>query len=167
MTHKRTRARKFRSSDSKSKRLLLLVRVRPLPQRALVNRAARASRAPAGVNPLAKMLRSSSPGALGTGALRHEVCRRRYHCPVPGYPLNRSRRCTRSRVPPSASLCSRSCGCHFPLRRCALDARLMGPAALGILRQSLMKKGTEGRPCRKFRILSLVCVRRGQRALAS
>ena len=75
---------------------------------------------------LAQELRSSSPGALGKGARRHEVCRRRYHCPVPGCPLNRSRRCTRSRVPPSASLCSRSCGCHFPLRRCALGARLVG-----------------------------------------
>ena len=53
-------------------------------------------------------------------------CRRRYHCPVPGCPFNRSRRCTRSRVPPSASLCSRSCGCHFPLRRCAPGARLIG-----------------------------------------
>ena len=74
---------------------------------------------------LAQELRSSSPGALGKGARRHEVCRRRYHCPVPGCPLNRSRRCTRSRVPPSASLCSRSCGCHFPLRRCALGARLI------------------------------------------
>ena len=39
---------------------------------------------------LAQELRSSSPGALGKGARRHEVCRRRYHCPVPGCPLNRS-----------------------------------------------------------------------------
>ena len=43
--------------------------------------------------------------------------------PFPGCPPNRSRRCTRSRVPPSASLCSRSCGRHLPLRRCALGAR--------------------------------------------
>jgi hypothetical protein len=101
-----------------------VVRVRQVPDRALVNRAAKL-RLGLRLRSLAQELRSSSPGALGKGARRHEVCRRRYHCPVPGCPLNRSRRCTRSRVPPSASLCSRSCGCHFPLRRCALGARLI------------------------------------------
>jgi hypothetical protein len=94
------------------------------PHRALVNRAA--LRSAIRLRSLAQGLRSSSPGTLGNGARRHEACRRRYHCPVPGCPLNRSRRCTRSRVPPSASLCSRSCGRHFPLRRCALGARLIG-----------------------------------------
>jgi len=87
------------------------VRVRQVPHRALVNRAAQRLGRTASI-PRAE-LRSSSPGALGKGSRRHGVCRRRYHCPVPGCPLNRSRRCTRPRVPPSASLCSRSCGCHF------------------------------------------------------
>ena len=124
MTRRRVRARKSRSSDSSLRGGLPLARVRlrriglswtePLCVSAIRLRS------------LAQELRSSSPGALGKGARRHEVCRRRYHCPVPGCPLNRSRRCTRSRVPPSASLCSRSCGCHFPLRRCALGARLVG-----------------------------------------
>ena len=124
MTRRRVRARKSRSSDSSLRGGLPLARVRlrriglswtePLCVSAIRLRS------------LAQELRSSSPGALGKGARRHEVCRRRYHCPVPGCPLNRSRRCTRSRVPPSASLCSRSCGCHFPLRRGALGARLIG-----------------------------------------
>jgi hypothetical protein len=71
--------------------------------------------------PILQSIRRSMAAELLAGgtrerARRHEVCRRRYHCPVPGYPFNRSRRCTRSRVPPSAS---RSCGCHCPLKRCA------------------------------------------------
>ena len=83
-----------------------------------------ASRPPASIPRVE--LRYSSPGTLGKGSRRHGSCRRRYHCPCPGCPLNRSRRCTRSRVPPLASLCSRSCGCHFPLRRCAPGARRIG-----------------------------------------
>jgi hypothetical protein len=110
------------------------VRVRQVPDRALVNRAAKL-RLGLRLRSLAQELRSSSPGALGKGARRHEECRRRYHCPVPGCPLNRSRRCTRSRVPPSASLCSRSCGCHFPLRRCALGARLVGAFGPGHIKE--------------------------------
>ena len=124
MTRRRVRARKSRSSDSSLRGGLPLARVRlrriglswTEPLCVSANR----------LRSLAQELRSSSPGALGKGARRHEVCRRRYHCPVPGCPLNRSRRCTRFRVPPSASLCSRSCGCHFPLRRCAPGARLVG-----------------------------------------
>ena len=58
------------------------VRVRPVPHRALVNRAAqRLGRA-------ASILRARATellaGALGKGSRRHQACRRRYHCPVPG-----------------------------------------------------------------------------------
>ena len=87
------------------------VRVRQVPDRAPVNRAAQRLGRAASI-PRAKTTELLA-GALGKGSRRHGVCRRRYHCPCPGYPFNRSRRCTRSRVPPSASLCSRSCGCHF------------------------------------------------------
>jgi hypothetical protein len=111
-----------------------VVRVRQVPDRALVNRAAKL-RLGLRLRSLAQELRSSSPGALGKGARRHEACRRRYHFPCPGCPLNRSRCCTRSRVPPSASLCSRSCGCHFPMRRCALGARLVGAFGPGHIKQ--------------------------------
>jgi hypothetical protein len=114
MTRRRTRARKSRSSDSSLSGFFCLC--------ACGFRRTGLSR----TEPLTRLGRSSSPGALGKGSRRHGVCRRGYHCPVAGCPLNRSRRCTRSRVPPSASLCSRSCGCHFPLRRGALAARLIG-----------------------------------------
>jgi hypothetical protein len=124
-----------------------VVRVRQVPDRALVNRAAKL-RLGLRLRSLAQELRSSSPGALGKGARRHEVCRRRYHCPVPGCPLNRSRRCTRSRVPPSASLCSRSCGCLFPLRRCALGARLVGAFGLGHIKQG--NRALVSRPTRRL-----------------
>ena len=80
--------------------------------------------------PPASIPRARAAGLLAGGSRgrsrRDGSCRRCSHCPCPGWPLNRSRRCTRSRVPPLASLCSRSCGCHFPLRRCAPGARRIG-----------------------------------------
>ena len=141
MIRRRMRARKFRSSVWQ---LLPLVRVQLPPHRALVKPSRFASR-PSGFDPSRNDYRSSSPGALGKGARRHESCRRRYRCPVPGCPLNRSRRCTRSRVPPSASLCSRSCGCHFPLRRCAIGARLIRACCPRRSRPSPIKKWDVGR----------------------
>jgi hypothetical protein len=76
--------------------ILIWVRVRLSPHRALVNRARCVS---------AIRLRSltqadimcRSPEAL---ARRAAAARHRYHCPSRGCLVNRSRDCTRSRVPP-------------------------------------------------------------------
>ncbi|SDG00672.1 hypothetical protein SAMN05216337_11028 [Bradyrhizobium brasilense] len=108
------------------------------------------------VHPLRIRLRSSSPGVLGKGARRHQECRRRYHCPVPGYPFNRSRRGTRSRVPPSASLCSRSCGCHFPLKRCAART----PAG-----RSPLQNGISSWPRRRLASAHCVCAGKAKSVL--
>jgi hypothetical protein len=72
-------------------------RVRQVPHRALVNRAARRLGHPASI-PRAIMSRSPEALALGPAVISF---RRRYHCPSFGCLLNRSRDCTRSRVPPS------------------------------------------------------------------
>jgi hypothetical protein len=71
-------------------------RVRQVPQRALVNRAERRLGHPASI-PHAIMSRSPEALALGPAVISF---RRRYHCPSFGCLLNRSRDCTRSRVPP-------------------------------------------------------------------
>ena len=71
-------------------------RVRQVPHRALVNRAARRLGHPASI-PRAIMSRSPEALALGPAVISF---RRRYHCPSFGCLLNRSRDCTRSRVPP-------------------------------------------------------------------
>ena len=109
---------------------------------------------PSGFDPSRKRLRNFSPGALGKGSRRHGACRRRYHCPCPGCPLNRSRRCTRSRVPPSASLCSRSCGCHFPF---ALTPACAGFSPFGLPsltepRREWRRIGVGDRRCRRARV---------------
>jgi hypothetical protein len=64
--------------------------------RALVNRAARRLGHPTSI-PRAIMSRSPEALALGPAVISF---RRRYHCPSFGCLLNRSRDCTRSRVPP-------------------------------------------------------------------
>jgi hypothetical protein len=70
---------------------------RPLvAERALVHRAARRLGHPASI-PRAIMSRSPEALALGPAVISF---RRRYHCPSFGCLLNRSRDCTRSRVPP-------------------------------------------------------------------
>jgi hypothetical protein len=74
------------------------VRVRQVPDRALVEPSRGASR-PSGFDPSRRIM-CRSPEALARGPRRH-ACRRRYHCPAFGCLLNRSRDCTRSRVPPS------------------------------------------------------------------
>ena len=71
-------------------------RVRQVPHRALVNRAARRLGHPASIP---RAITSRSPEALALGPAVISF-RRRYHCPSFGCLLNRSRDCTRSRVPP-------------------------------------------------------------------
>lgn len=79
---------------------------------------------------LAQRLRSSSPGALGKEArLRRLLSLLRSRVPL----LNRSHRCTRTRVPLRVAMLTLS-GCHFPLRRGAVGARLAVPAALATSR---------------------------------
>ena len=69
----------------------------------LMNRAARRLGHPASI-PRAIMSRSPEALALGPAVISF---RRRYHCPSFGCLLNRSRDCTRSRVPPliASALC--------------------------------------------------------------
>jgi hypothetical protein len=71
-------------------------RVRQGPHQALVNRAAGRLGHPASI-PRAIMSRSPEALALGPAVISFRC---RYHCPSFGCLLNRSRDCTRSRVPP-------------------------------------------------------------------
>jgi len=128
------------------------VRVRQVPDRAPVNRAAQRLGRAASI-PRAKATELLA-GGTRERSRRHGACRRRYHCPCPGCPLNRSRRCTRSRVPPSASLCSRSCGCHFPF---ALTPACAGFSPFGLPsltepRREWRRIGVGDRRCRRARV---------------
>jgi len=97
-------------------------RVRRVPHRALVNRAAGRLSHPASI-PRAIMSRSPEALALGPAVISF---RRRYHCPSFGCRFNRSRDCTRSRVPPLSRRrdADPPAGASFPCSWKALCARI-------------------------------------------
>ena len=76
-----------------------LVRVRQVPDRALVNRAAQRLGHPASIP---RAIMSRSPEALAFGSRRHFIPAS-LSLPLCGCLLNRSRDCSRSRVPPRFS----------------------------------------------------------------
>ena len=96
------------------------------PEPALVNRAQEVS---------ARRLRSSRSYGIARRRHSHEgpaASRRRYHCPSRGCLVNRSRNCTRCRVPPFRRRyhCPES-GCHLSRRRgSALAATVAGQQRL-------------------------------------
>lgn len=104
-------------SDRRNPNLSLQVGGRPH-----MNRAAKRLGHPASI-PRAIMSRSPEALALGPAVISF---RRRYHCPSFGCLLNRSRDCTRSRVPPLSRrrYADPPAGASFPCSWRALRARI-------------------------------------------
>lgn len=125
----RVRVREFRSSD---RRILSLARVRLPPHRALVNRAAKRLGLAASIPRAGALVllaggtrERGSPAAIAITA------------PFPGALLNRSRRCTRTRVPLRVAMLTLS-GCHFS-EAMRHSARLIRPAAWRIAQEAESK----------------------------
>jgi hypothetical protein len=109
-----------------------------------VNRAARRLGHPASI-PRAIMSRSPEALALGPAVISF---RRRYHCPSFGCLLNRSRDCTRSRVPPLSRrrYADPPAGASFSCLRFA-------PALFATLCEAAFHRKSGGRRCARTSIV--------------